>query len=740
MKNFKIKTLTVILFAALILSTLCLAACGGNRGHKVEFEVNGGNAISPMYSLDEINLPDAKRDGYTFNGWYKQIDEQGNVVGDRVASKYTVTEPVKLYADWLPFTLSEVFDGYEVAKAVSSLTELTVPGEFDGSKITSVALNAFSDCADIVKVTLPDSVNRIGTSAFKGCAKLSQMQLGADITEIKESTFEGCSSLGAIDISNVTGIGKAAFKGCSALQTLTVGNAVNVAADSFEGCTKLITENGGVKYINNCAVGVNSNVSVVNLKQEAVAVWGYAFKGSSIIQANLGKVEFVGDFAFADCKTLQAVTLDNSLKKIGNNAFYNCEALGGITLPASVEEIGSAAFYGCKELTSIALPQNVTAIKANTFKGCEKLESINLGHCLEFGVSAFEGCKAIATMGLDLQSATTIGAYAFKGCETITSVNLTSLKTLGSEAFAGTGISSVALPETLTSIGNSAFRGCKLTEVSYAGDLVDWAMIDFAENSNPVATAHNLQIKGEAVTDIVLFSTATKTINKISAYAFDGLGNINTLVLDRTITEIGNNAFRGCTVANVYYKGDDYGWSSLNKGDGNVFDENKVKAYGELTEITIPNSVTEIAAYAFEGCTNLTKVRISKNVTVIGDHAFSGCTGLTDVQVYEPSLTVIGDYAFSGCSSLKFFSTCDTITSIGNSAFADCYMFGGFALFASSITSIGEKAFINCSSFHILVFSGTQEQWDALPKGDDWDFGMGDYVVECYGDINKSQD
>ena len=154
-------------------------------------------------------------------------------------------------------------------------------------------------------------------------------------------------------------------------------------------------------------------------------------------------------------------------------------------------------------------------------------------------------------------------------------------------------LTSVTIPDSVTSIGNYAFSGCSgLTSVYYTGDVAGWCGISFGNfSANPLSYAGNLYIDGSLVTD---------------------------LVIPDSVTSIGDYAFRGCS---------------------------------GLTQITIPDSVTSIGNYAFYNCSGLTSVTIGDSVESIGDGAFYNCSGLTSVTIPD-SVTSIGYEAFRGCSGL----------------------------------------------------------------------------------------
>ncbi len=225
------------------------------------------------------------------------------------------------------------------------------------------------------------------------------------------------------------------------------------------------------------------------------------------------------------------------------------------------------------------------------------------------GNGAFYGCSSLTSVTIP-NSVTSIGWYAFEGCSSLTSVTIgNSVTIIGYEAFTNcSSLTSVAIPNTVTIIGYEAFRNCS---------------------------------------------------------------SLTSVTIPNTVTIIGYEAFRGCS-----------GLTSLSVEAGNtVYDSrNNCNAIIETAtntlivgcqNTTIPNSVTSIGDYAFDGCSGLTSVTIPNSVTSIGDYAFDGCSGLTSVTIPN-SVTSIGDVAFYGCSSLTSVTIPNSVTSIGDKAFRFC--------------------------------------------------------------------
>ena len=217
------------------------------------------------------------------------------------------------------------------------------------------------------------------------------------------------------------------------------------------------------------------------------------------------------------------------------------------------------------------------------------------------------------------------------------------VQTLPSSFVSGSKITSVTIPNSVTSIGSSAFNGCTGLASINVTDIAAWCNIIFSSNTaNPLYYGHHLYLNGAEVTD---------------------------LTIPNSVTNIRSSAFYGCT---------------------------------GLTSVNIPNSVTSIGSSAFYGCTGLTSVNIGNSVTTIGNNAFYGCTGLTSVNIGN-SVTTIGNNAFSNCAGLISVTIPKSVTTIGNSAFSGCNL-KALKYKAVNCTSIPANAFQQGITLNSLQF------------------------------------
>ena len=200
----------------------------------------------------------------------------------------------------------------------------------------------------------------------------------------------------------------------------------------------------------------------------------------------------------------------------------------------------------------------------------------------------------------------------------------------------------------------------------------------------------DVKYEGDIVIPVsVKYNNRTLSVIAIGEEAFRECGNLTSVTIPNSVTSIGYSTFREC---------------------------------GNLTSVTIPNSVTSIGDYAFYYCYGLTSVTIPNSVTSIGEYAFYNCYGLTSVTIPN-SVTSIGGYAFSNCDGLTSVTIPNSVTSIGNSAFSSCHQLkiitlhegleeiGGYCfaysgieelIIPNSVTTIGEKALSGIDDLKML--------------------------------------
>ena len=307
---------------------------------------------------------------------------------------------------------------------------------------------------------------------------------------------------------------------------------------------------------------------------------------------------------------------------------------------------------------------------------------------------------------------TSIGKSAFEGCKVLESIVIpNNVASIGDTAFTRCeSLTSIEIPQSVTRIHERAFLFCE----SLSSIKVDPGntIYDSRDNCNAIIeTQTNTLIHGcnrtvvpDSVTSIAYCAFHYRKcltnvvfpagLKSIGEGAFMYCSRLASLEIPDSVTSIGNKAFHGCSALNRVEVG--CGNTVYDSRDNcNAIIETRTNALikgGNMT--VIPNGVTSIGNNAFYDCSGLTSVEIPNSVTSIGDSAFSGCKGLKNVTVGN-RVTSIGGSAFSGCSGLTSVEIPNSITSIGGSAFSGCSGLTSIEI-PSSVTSIGHSAFYGC--------------------------------------------
>ena len=307
-------------------------------------------------------------------------------------------------------------------------------------------------------------------------------------------------------------------------------------------------------------------------------------------------------------------------------------------------------------------------------------------------------------------SVTEIGEEAFRDCSSLTSVTIpNSVTKIGFSAFYGcSSLTSVTIPNSVTSISAYTFSGCSsLTSVTIPNSVtsISWCAFEGCSSLTSVTIPNSVtSIDWSAFWGCSSLTSVTipNSVTKIGGSAFYGCSSLTSVTIPKSVTSIGTGPFAGCTNLNeiIVEAGNEYYCSD----NGTLYNYNKtilIQCPGAKTEFEIPNSVTEIGVGAFSGFSGLTSVIIPNSVTSIGYNAFSNCSSLTSVTIPN-SVTSIGSSVFSGCSSFTSVTIPNSVTSIDSQVFKNCSNLTSVTI-PNSVTSIGFAAFSGCSSLRTII-------------------------------------
>ena len=317
-------------------------------------------------------------------------------------------------------------------------------------------------------------------------------------------------------------------------------------------------------------------------------------------------------------------------------------------------------------------------------------------YTVENGEATITGCDDSITGDVVLPDTlggypvTQIGREAFRYNRYLTSIRIPdSVTSIGESAFFDSSLTSIEIPDSVTNIATSVFYGCnKLEKIFYKSDIASWCNIQFEDmTSNPLYNHGTLYINDEAVCNLVI----PNTVKNIGDHAFVGFRGLTNVKILEGVTSIGDGSFEDCNSLTSIEIPD----SVTSIGNG-AFDN-----CSSLTSITIPDSITIIEDFVFYGCSNLTSIEISDSVTSIGDRAFWGCTGLTNIEIPN-GVTHIGNYAFWGCTNLINIEIPNSVTNIGDAVFRECASLTSIKI-PDNVTSIGTSMFLGCTDLTSII-------------------------------------
>ena len=559
-------------------------------------------------------------------------------------------------------------------------------------RVTSINEGAFSHCSDLNSVTIPNSITYIGHDAFywhslnsiyitdlaawcnikddDSCLIYSHLFLNGEevkdlvipngVTSISDWAFS-CSGLTYVSIPNsVTSIGSFAFSSCSGLSTIKseIENPfvldTRVFSDVYARATLIVPK--GKKSAYNSTEGWKNFKYIVEEGEFVVDGIYYKVDENNTASVIKGNRTYSGDIVIPayvnyDGKTYNVTSIDEY-------AFQSCSGLTSVTIPNSVTSIGYGAFLDCSGLTSVTIPNSVTSIGYLAFRNCSGLVSVKV----EDGNIIYDSrndCNAIIEKSSQTliagckntiipNSVTSIGWSAFFGCVGLTSVTIpNSVTSIGESAFSGcSGLTSMVIPNSVTSIGLWAFSSCSgLTSITIPRSVTSIGKRIF-ENCNGLTS-----IKVESGNQYYDSRNDCNAIIETSSNTL--IAGCKSTIIPISVTSVGNHSF---------------------------------KSLSTLTSIAIPNSVISIGDYAFWDCSVLTSVTIPNSVTSIGRFAFWDCSGLTSITIPN-SVTSIGDAAFRYCSSLTTI-----VSKIENPYKIDTNLFYEFYSTATLYVPVGKKS------------------------------------------------
>ena len=636
----------------------------------------------------------------------------------------------------LVFELASDGESYAVADYTGTSTEVEIPSVHEGLPVTSIGQYAFRGCSGLTSVIIPDTVTRIGDFAFEDCSSLTSVTIPNSVTSIGDSAFSGCSSLESITLPFV-----GAEAGKTSSDTYQYPFGYIFGTSSYTGGTAVKQY-----YYGRDPSSTTSTTYYIPSSLRSVTV-----TGGNILRG-----------AFGYCSMLTSITIPDNVTSIGDSAFYGCSGLTSITIPDSVASIGDSAFSGCRGLTTVTIPDRVTGIGDSAFYCCYGLTSVTIGDSVtSIGIYAFLGCAKLVEVynksTLDIKSGSIDYGYVAYYAKNVYTQEGGSWFTDTSDGFRffydgeqgylmgylGTE-TEIELPASFTAYNGTFVENYEIYEdaFAYCSDLTSIIIPNGVTSIGRSAFRHCTELTSITIPD---------SVTSIGVQGFCGCSGLTSVAIGDSVTSIGMGAFEDCTgLTSIVVDEGNYVYHSA--GNCIIETASKTLIVGCKNSI-IPDdgSVTSIGGFAFWNCDGLTTVTIPDSVTSIGINAFSGCStnliekengvsyvdswvidfdeSVSSVELREGTRG-IADSAFENCTNLTTVTIPDSVTSIGIYAFRYCDGLTSVTI-PDSVTSIGFGAFSDCSGLKYVTFEGTVAEWNVIEKGISWSLSCPFTYVEC---------
>jgi hypothetical protein len=550
-----------------------------------------------------------------------------------------------------------------------------------GPKVTFVYNHLCDGCSNLSNVVLGNALQDINDYAFANCVKLPNISFPASLATIDNYAFANCQVLASTSFQEASDhelkINNASFKDCVALPEVNFPGQLSLLGNNtYQGCTALkdVVFNKNDQY------------------KPTLTIGNYTFAQCSLINALSfpGRLKSIGDYTFSDCTYLTNLTFEDSNEAVtlGSGATgetdrrYMLPLFGNSNLTSlymgrnvdytADKDYSYSPFYNQQFLTDVRFSQagTVTYCKDYLLYKVNNCESLILPESLTtIGNWTFRGMSKLG--GIVIPNAvTTIGTYAFADDIALESAKLsTSCPWLKEGLFSECGkLQAITIPMVVNKMDTQMFTNCtSLATVTFDDDK------DLIEMAYGSSDANNGLFRDCPVETLYLGRWLSYNTEVPSHSPFYSIAELKNLTLGKYLKVVDKYMFSYCTgLENVY----------------------------------VPDNITSINMWGFRGCSALKSVRFSENLSQIGDYGFSECTSLDNVT-FPASMTSTSDNSFSNCSSLRNLDLGKNLLVIGPSAFENDSILSGVNI-PETVYGLGVGAFKNCVSLPYVK----------IPKGD----------------------
>ncbi len=600
----------------------------------------------------------------------------------------------------------------------------------NATDLTEIGFNAFQNCSSLAKIDYPgnlsEDIQTINSGAFKNCSSLTEFRIPSNVKYIVANAFEGCTNLKYISIpKTVTNIYKDVFKGCSSLTDIFYSGSEEEWAQVDMGNNAAVLSYATLHPYTSWGVSVGAHVmyTVDAFGQRGTlsgtgATFNYAMGKSPILQRPVTEitveqgVTVLGKYLFAGMEALNTVTLPNGLKTIGEGVFRDCNNMETLTVPDSVTTVDDYATAWCGRLATLTLGSGVKNVGRYTFWGSpmekvyyngtkEQFDTISIsdtatntsltdaafysvyGPCGDNATYRYNPDTATLTISgtgnmKDFGAHTNRPWYNYRD-EIKHAVVEDGITSLCSCCFMETGITDVALADSITTFGTSTFLRCTdLTQIvlpqklkkietsdfNYCTDLTDVVLNDGLETIGFLSFANCTALKGimipDSVTNILAqafggcsalqsFAMPSKA-DKIEFYMFQGCENLKSVYIPKNVTTIETGILMDCpNVTDIYYEGSQADWKKIAIDYANGYNDILKTVTIHYNFNSVANAkVTGVKAKTYSGKAQYQSPVVKMNGITLKKGTDYKLSYKNNTKVGTATVTITGIGAFSG--------------------------------------------------------------------------------------------
>lgn len=656
-----------------------------------------------------------------------------------------------------------------------ALSEMTVPA-------TSVSMGdqAFYNDSVLAVITMNDGLKTIGNEVFWNNSGIRTFTIPGTVTSIGSNSFYGCTNTSVLrfkdgegtltidsyytrskKIDDMTSRGSYTnrcndyFYDCP-IKTLYLGRDLKYdyadnasvydyvdgywkemsrASAPFVNSTTLqkVTIGSKVTFLYNHLFHNCDKVTTIDIPASIANIYGNAFDDCSSLTATTfhdatDHTLALGDYAFRNCAVLPEVTFPQQLLSVGNYTYAQCPLLKTLSFPAMLQSIGNYAFAECTGLTQLTFEDSSKSVKlgygARSNSGTSYLDNIPL-----FGNSNLT--YLYIGRNINYTADEKYGYSPFYNQSFLTDVRFSQAGTVtyckDYLLYKVNNCKTLALPESLTSIGDGTFRGmAALESIVIPNAVTEMGTYAFADDTSlksaKLSTSCPWLKEGMFSECNALQSiTIPSVVTKMDGYMFTNCKALTSATFEdgTDLIEMGYGAswknyglFSDCPLKTLnlgrwlsyntevasrspFYSID--ALKNLNIGKNVKVIDKYMFSYCEgLEEVNLPDNITSVNLWGFRGCSSLKSVRLSEKLSQVGDYGFAGCTSLDNVT-FPASMTSVASNSFSDCTALRKLDLGQNLLIIGPSAFENDKALEGIEI-PSTLYGLGVASFKNCTS------------------------------------------